>query len=45
MNPDSNKPDEIVLDQVLNNVDFDYTPYRNYNPILKNGKKIYYYTI
>jgi len=39
------RPNILMIDEVLNNTKFDYTNYRNYNPILKHGKSIYYWKI
>ena len=39
------KPNILMIDEVLNNTSFQYTNYKNYNPILKHGKSIYYWKI
>jgi len=39
------KPNILMIDEVLNNTTFQYTNYKNYNPILKHGKSIYYWKI
>jgi len=38
-------PCKIILEKVLNNVKYDYTNFKNYNPVLKSGQSVYYYMI
>jgi hypothetical protein len=38
-------PEVLILDEVLNNVDFEYTGFKNHNPILINDMTVYYYKV
>ena len=35
----------MILDEVLNNVDFRYTGYKNHNPVMINDCCVYYYKV
>jgi len=38
-------PEKIIVEEVLNNLDFKYSPYKNHNPILVHKDCIYYYKV
>mgnify|MGYP006091256141 CR=1 FL=1 len=38
-------PEILILDEVLNNIAFKYSPFKNYNPILIHNMNIYFYKI
>jgi|TARA_B110001450_G_C17325671_1_gene361278 hypothetical protein len=38
-------PEVLILDEVLNNVDFRYTGFKNHNPVMINDMCVYYYKV
>ena len=45
MNPKTNVPDILILNEELNNITFDYCNFKNYCPYLKHQDNIFYFKI